>query len=134
MPRNIDYGYSVDRGVLTIDRSKWDAMVARLGKDAHANMVAMDPAVADAAKEYRERVQADTPVETGTLQGSIHDTQLAPSDYEVVTHVYYGPIVEGRPPGGPAKGKGAMFAQNLQYGREVLAQKVEQRIEELVHG
>lgn len=134
MPRNINYGLSIDRGILSIDRSRFDQMIERLGRDAHANAVAMNPAVAEAATEYRRRVQEDTPVETGNLQSSVHDTQLAPSEYEVATHVWYGPIVEGRPPGGPAKGKGAMFAQNLAYGREVLDQKVEQRIMELSRG
>lgn len=134
MPRNINYGFSIDRGILTIDRSRFDQMIERLGRDAAANAQAMNPAVAEAATEYRQRVQEDTPVETGTLQGSIHETQLAPSEYEVATHVWYGPIVESRPPGGPAKGKGAMFAQNLAYGREVLDRKVEQRIMELSRG
>lgn len=130
MARNINYGFGVTRGV-TIDRTRFDQMLDRLGRDHHANMVAMNPAVAEAAYEYRLRVQEDTPVETGTLQASIHDTQIAPSDYEVSTHVFYGPIVEGRPPGGPEKGKGAMFAQNLPFARQILDRKVEERIEAL---
>lgn len=102
-----------------VDRSGWDALYrqitgARPGQATEASIRReMDPMVAQVAVEARDIIREDTPVDTGTLRGSIDTQPNAPADHSVVTYLGYAPIVEARPPGGPEKGKGAMFAQNL---------------------
>ena len=121
-------GYS--KGVM--DLSEWNAMLLRLGMDDHGLRVALDPAVKQAAIESRDKIKADTPVKTGNLRDSIEEHMLAPSDHEVATAVWYAPVVESRPPGGPAKGRGAMFAQNLDYVEERLRLQVDEALQKLM--
>lgn len=102
-----------------VDRSGWDELYRQLtgARPGQATVESirreMDPMVAQVALEARDIIREDTPVDTGTLRGSIDTQPNAPSDHSVVTYLHYAPIVEARPPGGPEKGKGAMFAQNL---------------------
>lgn len=120
------------RRIGVMDRSEWDALLNRMGRDDYAMRLALDPAVHEAAVDVREKVKSNTPVKTGNLRDSIEDRQIAVADHEVGTTVWYAPIVESRPPVGPAYGRGAMFASNLDYAEERLRHHLDQRIQLLM--
>lgn len=119
--RGMEAQGKVFRRNVAFDRTQWDAMYQSITGAAPGRATAdslkhqLDPFVKEAAVEVRDKVREDTPVQTGTLQLSIEDQHNGPADYSVITYLHYAPIVEARPPGGPAKGKGAMFAQNLGF-------------------
>jgi hypothetical protein len=113
------------------DKSQWDRLYRSLtgGQpggmlDAYATNTILDPAVERTAEQAREWIRDDTPVDTGTLRESIHARKSAPADWYVETQIHYAPIVESRPPGGPAHGHGAMFAQNLARIETKLAEEL----------
>lgn len=120
------------RRAVTFDRSSWDKLYEKLtgSKPGRATVEGMkrhmDRMVAEVALEARDIIRESTPVITGTLRGSIDVQPNAPADHSVVTYLPYAPIVEARPPGGPAKGKGAMFAQNLAKVTALFTRKAEQ--------
>lgn len=123
---------------VAFDRREWDAFYARMtGADPRslsskaAGMGIADEAVKIAAQRGQELIKADTPVLTGTLQGSIETLQNAPADWSIATFLYYAGIVESRPPGGPARGRGAMFAQNTARIQVILDEEVRKLIDRL---
>lgn len=124
-----DYDITNRRGVM--DLSEWNALRVRLGMDDQSMRTALDPAVKQAAIESRDKIKSDTPVLTGNLQASIEQHQLAASDHEVATYVWYAPIVESRSPSVGSK-PGAMFARNLDYVEERLRKNLDDHIQRLV--
>lgn len=119
--RGMEAQGKVFRRNAVFDRSQWDAMYQSITGATPGRATVdslrrqLDPFVREAAIEIRDKVREDTPVQTGTLQLSIEAQHNGPADHSVITYLHYAPIVEARPPGGPAKGKGAMFAQNLGF-------------------
>lgn len=124
--QKMEAGGKVFRQGVSFDRSQWDAMYRSITGAAPGRATVdslrhqLDADVRQAAMEVKEKVREDTPVLTGTLQGSIDLQHNGPADHSVVTYLHYAPIVEARPPGGPEKGKGAMFAQNLGFAMAAL--------------
>lgn len=123
---------------VTVDRKEWDALYtsligARPGQGSEATVLrVLDPAVHSAAKETRKMVAEDTPVDTGLLKSSWTDAKLKDSDHLVANMVYYAPIVESRPPGGPQKYRGAMIAQNLARIEATLIREIVKRLTALI--
>ncbi len=107
------------------NRSEWDEFYAK------CQSMDVDGAVRRAAGQYQQDVARDTPVLTSRLQrsilgetseGGIH--KYGDGDYSVYSETPYAVIVESRPPGGPAAGHGAMFAQNLARGIQHLTEQL----------
>jgi len=122
------YGSSQE---VAFDRREWDAFYLKMTGGRNGSLSVADEAVKTAAQRGQELIKADTPVLTGTLRDSIEVLQNAPADWSIATFLYYSGIVESRPPGGPAKGRGAMFAQNTAKIQTILDEEVRKLIDRL---
>lgn len=87
----------------SLDKSQWDALMAKVRQVDKAEL---DQAVGAVAQRAVDRITQRTPVQTGRLRGSIRSTKQRSADYIVATGVWYAPYVEYR------NRNGAMFARS----------------------